>query len=398
MAADSIDGLRLNRAFKAGILRLLSRQEHLNKINVFPVPDGDTGTNLALTMSAVLGTLQRFPDSHAGKTLTRVADAALDGARGNSGAILAQFFLGVCDKLGHLGDLSAADFADGVHGGAAYARESLSEPREGTIITVLSDFAHELNRVRREGVRDLRALLRRGVTVAEQSLAGTTQQLEALRKANVVDAGGQGFVEFISGVTDYIESGTEDEPAVPMPAVIDAASETTAGLEEDLEYRYCTECVVIGESRGPASPARGTLRDRRQPRRGRAAAQGARAHPRQRSGRGVPDREPLRDGLRREGRRHAAPAARGPRRRTQGGRRDRLGRGHPGRRDGPSRHPHGAAQGALRRPGLPRPRRHHPGRVLRRARAQPAPPEDVAAAARETSVASSSSSPRITRP
>ena len=246
MAADSIDGLRLNRAFKAGILRLLSRQEHLNKINVFPVPDGDTGTNLALTMSAVLGSLQRFPDSHAGKTLTRVADAALDGARGNSGAILAQFFLGVCDKLGHLRDLSAADFADGVHGGAAYARESLSEPREGTIITVLSDFAHELNRVRREGVRDLRALLRRGVTVAEQSLAGTTQQLEALRKANVVDAGGQGFVEFIAGVTDYIESGTEDEPAVPMPAVIDAASETTAGLEEDLEYRYCTECVVIG--------------------------------------------------------------------------------------------------------------------------------------------------------
>ena len=145
------------------------------------------------------------------------------------------------------GDLSAADFADGVHGGAAYARESLSEPREGTISPCCSDFAHEVNRVRREGVRDLRALLRRGVTVAEQSLAGTTQQLEALRKANVVDAGGQGFVELLAGVTDYIESGTEDEPAVPMPAVIDAASETTAGLEERRSNtRYCTECVVIG--------------------------------------------------------------------------------------------------------------------------------------------------------
>ena len=134
-------------------------------------------------------------------------------------------------------------------------------------------------------------------------------------------------------------------------------------------------------SRGPASPARGTLRDRRKPRRGWTAAQGARAHTRQRSGRGVSDREPLRGGLRREGRRHAAPAARGPPRRTQGGRGDRLGRGHPGRRDGPPRHPHGATQGALRRPGLPRPRRHHPGRVLRRARSKPAPPEDVAAAA-----------------
>jgi DegV family protein with EDD domain len=247
MTADSIDGLRLNRAFKAGILRLLSRQEHLNKINVFPVPDGDTGTNLALTMSAVLGTLQRWPDTHAGKTLTRVADAALDGARGNSGAILAQFFLGLCDRLGHLRDLSADDFADGVHGGAAYARESMSEPREGTILTVLTDFAHELNRVRREGVRDLRALLRRGVQAAQHSLEGTTLQLEALRKANVVDAGGLGFVEFIAGVTDYIESGTDEEPAAPVPLVIDATAERTAGGEEDLEYRYCTECVVVGD-------------------------------------------------------------------------------------------------------------------------------------------------------
>ena len=247
MTADSIDGLRLNRAFKAGILRLLSRQEHLNKINVFPVPDGDTGTNLALTMSAVLGTLQRWPDTHAGKTLTRVADAALDGARGNSGAILAQFFLGLCDRLGHLRDLSADDFADGVHGGAAYARESMSEPREGTILTVLTDFAHELNRVRREGVRDFRALLRRGVQAAQHSLEGTTLQLEALRKANVVDAGGLGFVEFIAGVTDYIESGTDEEPAAPVPLVIDATAERTAGGEEDLEYRYCTECVVVGD-------------------------------------------------------------------------------------------------------------------------------------------------------
>jgi hypothetical protein len=247
MTTDSIDGLRLNRAFKAGILRLLSRQEHLNKINVFPVPDGDTGTNLALTMSAVLGTLQRWPDTHAGKTLTRVADAALDGARGNSGAILAQFFLGLCDRTGHLRDLNADDFADGVHGGATYARESLSEPREGTILTVLTDFAHELNRVRREGVRDFHALLRRGVQAAQRSVEGTTFQLEALRKANVVDAGGLGFVEFIAGVTDYIESGTDDEPAAPVPLVIDATAERTAGGEEDLEYRYCTECVVVGD-------------------------------------------------------------------------------------------------------------------------------------------------------
>jgi uncharacterized protein len=243
--ADSLDGRRLNRALKAGIARLLSKQEHLNKINVFPVPDGDTGTNLALTMHAVLGTLQRVPDDHAGKTLTRIADAALDGARGNSGAILAQFFLGLCDRVGHLGRLSADDLAEGVRGGADYARESLSEPREGTILTVLTDFARELHAVQREGVRDLAALLRRGVVAAQASLERTTFQLEALRKANVVDAGAQGFVELMSGMTEYIASGAEHEPTVVVPALDETeAAEATAGQEEDLEYRYCTECVV----------------------------------------------------------------------------------------------------------------------------------------------------------
>jgi len=246
--AERLDGLRINRALKAGIARLLTRQEHLNKINVFPVPDGDTGTNLALTMRAVLGILQQSPDGHAGKTLTRVADAALDGARGNSGAILAQFFLGLGDRLGHLGHVGPDEFADGVRGGADYARESLSEPREGTILTVLTDFAHEVHAVQREGVRDFAALLCRGVSAAQASLERTRFQLEALRKANVVDAGAQGFVELIQGMTDYIASGSQDDPAVVLPALSDAeASEVTAGEAEDLAHRYCTECVVTGE-------------------------------------------------------------------------------------------------------------------------------------------------------
>ena len=246
--AEHLDGLRLNRALKAGIARLLSRQEHLNKINVFPVPDGDTGTNLALTMRAVLGTLQRDPDDHAGKTLTRIADAALDGARGNSGAILAQFFLGLGDRLGHLGRLGPDEFAEGVRGGADYARDSLSEPREGTILTVLTDFAHEVHQVQRNGVRDFAALLRKGVAAARVSLERTRFQLEALRKANVVDAGAQGFVELIEGMTDYIASGSETDPEVVVPALAEAdLAEVTAGTEEDLTHRYCTECVVIAE-------------------------------------------------------------------------------------------------------------------------------------------------------
>ena len=249
VTADSLDGLRLNFALQAGILRLLSRQEHLNKINVFPVPDGDTGTNLALTVNAVLGVLRKSPDHHAGKTLTRVADAALDGARGNSGAILAQFFLGLCDRVGHLTRIDPADFAEGVGGGAEYARDSLSEPREGTILTVLTAFAHAVQKARRDGLEDFRPILHYGVAAARTALEQTRFQLEVLRKANVVDAGAQGFVELIEGVTDYLESGSDSEPAGSATPIIDSASdEMTAGSgNEDLVYRYCTECVVTGE-------------------------------------------------------------------------------------------------------------------------------------------------------
>ena len=247
IAAETLDGLRLSRAFRVGIRQLLSRQEHLNKINVYPVPDGDTGTNLAITLGAVLGVLQRTPDAHAGNTLTRIADAALDGARGNSGAILAQFLLGLGDKLGHLALLTPANLAEGAVGGAVYARESLSEPRDGTILSVLTDFAQAAHAAA-AGATEFRPVLDRAMRAAQDSLARTTEQLEALRRANVVDAGAQGFVELASGFADYIASGSDAEPDPCNAGVIDASSVATAGSELALEYRWCTECVVSGEN------------------------------------------------------------------------------------------------------------------------------------------------------
>jgi hypothetical protein len=117
--AVALDGATLAAALRTGIHRLISREELINKINVFPVPDGDTGTNLALTLQAVLVALRAGPEPHAGQLLTRVADAALDGARGNSGAILAQFLLGAGDRAAVLPALTTAEFADAMAGGAA---------------------------------------------------------------------------------------------------------------------------------------------------------------------------------------------------------------------------------------------------------------------------------------
>lgn len=246
-----IDGFRLHRALHAGILRVVSRQEQLNRINVFPVADGDTGTNIALTLQSVLAGITSNLDRHVGNLLNALADAALDGARGNSGAILAQFFQGMSDGATALRMLSVKRFARAVRLGSDYAREALSEPQEGTIITVLRDFADALDKHVEQGdVRDLTELLRAGLEAAERSLAGTTQQLEELRRAGVVDAGAAGFVELLRGVVEFIESGSLRDmqgyrPNEELFAEAEASG-GTHGAETDLTHRYCTECVITG--------------------------------------------------------------------------------------------------------------------------------------------------------
>ncbi|MBM5812424.1 MAG: DegV family EDD domain-containing protein [Gammaproteobacteria bacterium] len=241
-----LDGQQLSAALRAGIQRLASHEEIINRINVFPVPDGDTGTNLALTLQAVLAGLRGAPEEHAGHLLTRVADAALDGARGNSGAILAQFFLGLGDRLAPCAELNAEQFAAAVRDGAVYARESLAEPREGTILTVLSDFATAVaQQVGELGVRDFATLFEATLATARRSLAATRDQLESLRRANVVDAGALGFVELLAGMGEYFATGVL--PAEDLAPALLHDEEPAAGEQQDLEHRWCVECMITGE-------------------------------------------------------------------------------------------------------------------------------------------------------
>lgn len=244
-----LDGVRLNRALRAGIARVLSRADYLNKINVFPVPDGDTGTNMAYTMQTVATTIARRLDRHVGNTLTQVADAALDGARGNSGAILAQFFQGVSDAAGQYRVLTTDRFARAMRAGADYARDALTDPREGTILSVLTDFAEEVERqVDRVSHRDFVALLEAGLERAEASLANTPNQMELLRKAGVVDAGAQGFVDMLAGCIEFMRSGDIRElPEAVVAEFTDDVDAEVISEEIDLTHRYCTECMVLGE-------------------------------------------------------------------------------------------------------------------------------------------------------
>lgn len=239
----TLDAVRLGAALRAGVRRVVANQERLNRINVFPVPDGDTGTNLTLTLSAVLSALG-VEENHAGTLLARVADAAIDGARGTSGAILAQFFVGFADRAGTLPELTTRDFAAALESGAIYARESLSEPREGTLLTVLTDVASEASiLVRDRAIHDFAVLLPLALERARASLDATRNQLEELRRADVVDAGALGFVELAQGMSDFLTGAAAD---VPQPATRDSERETV-GEEIDPAHRFCTECVIAAK-------------------------------------------------------------------------------------------------------------------------------------------------------
>lgn len=234
-------------ALRSGIHRVIERQDNLNAINVFPVADGDTGTNLSLSLGSALQTLAKPGEKHLGTLLAAVADDLLDGSRGNSGAIVAQFFQGMSDSAEELTRFTTHTFARAVQLGSEYAHDALSNPREGTILSVISVFAQSLKE-RTVGTAEERfgPLLLEAMSSTRDALAKTQEQLDVLRKAGVVDAGAKGFVALLEGMTDYIAHGkTAEEPDLTHIADEGVIIET-AGAETDLNFRYCTECIVTG--------------------------------------------------------------------------------------------------------------------------------------------------------
>ncbi len=229
----------------AGAKRVIAHREHLNEINVFPVPDRDTGTNLAVTMRAVIAGLRK-PLPSLDAVGTTLATSALAGAQGNSGVIIAQFFQGLREGIGDGVHITADRFAVAMRHAAARARQALAQPREGTILTVMSDVAEHLSSCCRERAGDFRTLLDEGLHAARRSLAETPERLAVLRHAGVVDAGALGFVHFIEGIRDHLFHGpTAHEEDAPD----DVSQEAPRALssDESLDFRYCTEAVVRGK-------------------------------------------------------------------------------------------------------------------------------------------------------
>jgi DegV family protein with EDD domain len=259
MRIGYLDGPRLRRSLLAACAYTQRQRRELNRINVFPVPDGDTGTNLALTVQAISDHLRRNRDRQLYVVADAAAQAAVLGARGNAGMMLSHFLLGFAETTRGKERITAPEFGVALRAGADRLQRSLERPVEGTILTVMRDTAMAALEARFQDFQQLMAHL---VDRSRASLNGTPELLPALKKAGVVDAGGKGFVHLLEGVLQYIQGGapaTEVE-ATPIAETAPVVGQVEYPAEAE-RYRYCTEALVRGDSLPEQLQVREQLRE-----------------------------------------------------------------------------------------------------------------------------------------
>jgi uncharacterized protein len=240
------NGRQLRKLMKASLLWLDQHHQRVNELNVFPVPDGDTGTNMLLTMRAAYNQIKDTDEVHIGKVAHELAHGALMGARGNSGVILSQVWRGLARSLADKEVALAGDIAAAFRGASETAYKGVMRPVEGTILTVVREASEEAIESAAKS-RDLRFVLERVLERAQQSLERTPELLPVLKQAGVVDSGGQGFVYILEGMLRYVEGEIREataamEMTAPVPAQALAMPETG-----ELEFPYDVQFILIGQ-------------------------------------------------------------------------------------------------------------------------------------------------------
>ncbi len=253
-----LDGDRLRRALIAACDHARRGKAELNRINVFPVPDGDTGTNLALTVTSVADELKRNTDPDAGGVARAAAEAGLLGARGNCGMILSHWLIGLSESLRERGRVHVDDMKTALRRAADHIYASLEKPVEGTMLTVMREAAEAAEECTSP---DLAVLHSRILARARDALSRTPDMLPALKKAGVVDAGAKGFVQWLEGITELLE-GEPIQPVSEPPEYGDADPVASAEFPaHDSRFRYCTEALVRGDGVPAEAVVRSVLRE-----------------------------------------------------------------------------------------------------------------------------------------
>lgn len=246
---DVIHGSDLKKMLQAAAQCLTNEKERVNALNVFPVPDGDTGTNMALTISAAVKEIDDLETDACGKIAAAVARGSLMGARGNSGVILSQFFRGFSEGLKGVASASGADIARALDRASQTTYRAVMKPVEGTMLTVGKAAAAKAAEVA-EGGATAEAVWTAALEQAKRTLADTPKMMAVLREAGVVDAGGDGLVCIFQGALHGLRDEViiEATPSEPAPEPKPAREEGITRIAGVLVNHYCTEFLIKGSS------------------------------------------------------------------------------------------------------------------------------------------------------
>ena len=242
-----INGAQFRKMILAGATLLEENKAYVDSLNVFPVPDGDTGTNMSLTMKSVASEINACPNNNLDSLSDAFKKGALKGARGNSGVILSQIIKGMCSVIGSATEINNKVFAQAMEAGAEIAYKAVTKPKEGTILTVIRMMAEASTKLAKKNI-DIDDMFKQVIDQGEETLKLTPELLPVLKKAGVVDSGGRGLIIVFTG---FYKALINDESLKINYEQFDTVPRTTQEEVEanldlgDIQFAYCTEYMII---------------------------------------------------------------------------------------------------------------------------------------------------------
>ena len=244
MASNKIDVRMLSKMFLAGAQNLEAKKEWINELNVFPVPDGDTGTNMSMTIMAAAKEVAGLIDDDMESLAKAISSGSLRGARGNSGVILSQLFRGFCKVIKTEKEIDIAVLTEAIEKAVETAYKAVMKPKEGTILTVAKGAAIKARELKEAGASDMGEFIWEVIKHAEYVLSQTPEMLPVLKQAGVVDSGGQGLLEVLKGAYDAFLG---KELNFSLGDISSASPKVKVDTEAsaNIKYGYCTEFIIL---------------------------------------------------------------------------------------------------------------------------------------------------------
>lgn len=249
-----LNGIIFKQALISGANNIVNHRQEVDALNVFPVPDGDTGTNMSMTISAAARELQVCEQTDIASVSAKAAAALLRGARGNSGVILSLIFRGISNGFKGMDSADGRALAKALELGKESAYKAVMKPTEGTILTVIRMAAEAVKNTQET---DCKAVLKTAYEAAKDALLKTPEMLPVLKQAGVVDAGGQGFIFILEGMLSVIEDGKTVEPIETLDKKDNAKSDKSvvAAASGDIKFGYCSEFLINKEKDAQSNAA-----------------------------------------------------------------------------------------------------------------------------------------------